>query len=1219
VKRVTLLTPIPLTHNMAPNEYMCVIKNGIDLIKTVQTYFPMQTFSIQNSWIAKCLMLLSILVSIFHSTTAFAGTTVALSESYAGNLSFVLTAGSFRTESNDNDHCAVSSESTSPFTKLPQTATIIKAYLYWTGSSYNGEIDNEITLNNSIPSIIANRTYTEVKENRYFYNGVADITSYVNSHKELTSYTVSDLDIETGGDHCSRATVLGGWALLVIYEDDSEDFRVLNLYEGFEFFQNESFDLIPNNFKLPSTPTGKHAHITWEGDDSLGTDGEFLAFEGNRLTDSGNPSDNQFNSFSNIENGLTTYGVDVDEYDISTYLNEGDEEVTTTYSAGQDLIILSAEIISVSNIPVADLAVTTSTPTGWQANSTVTKKFTISNNGPNDVPTQSVRFITSLPAQLTFNGSQGDSDWLCSQNGQDLSCVFQNKLRSGWSDYLDLTFDVGNVAGTTVDLDVSVDHDTAPYDIFDNQTSNNTYSMSVPVATDPVVDLSASSKVPDNLNGDLLLAGDTLQYTITIDDASDLAVSGIQVTDDMPANITAFRVTAIPSGATDNSVINDGINLTGYLDIQNISLAVGATEKIIIEVDIDPNAADGASLQNQATLTYGSDTWLVDTGEITVVEPDLSPSTIEATDKNSGLLQSGDTVSVTITLDDLGDLDISGLQLQMGIPSVANDYTVITTPANSVDNSSTQIDITDIDFLSGETPIIVFEFTIDPATPEGTQFSLSASLILDSITWIITGPTLEITNSTPSTGNKQLYLDNSNTLSRNQPADGEMDITDEGSETWTLAPALLSDFTFSLTDISVELKFDGNRNGGKTADTTFDIELEDSDGNLLASKTLSNVSLVSGTISPVITTLDKNASISSDDITISTGKQLALTIFSSSGGNNSQNNRRSTLHIFDGTDTGLKGDGYSSIILNASTVINVDTVQVWDAAFIDNEPDGTDDSGASQITESKPDTTVSIRAEISDPFGAFDISSANISVTNSEGVVVIADESMSLLDDQIDDTLNNIKTFEKTLTLAEENEVTGYWTIDVTAFEGIEGDVEHTLTSNFQISPFLPNIALTKSITVINDPINGSIDDGANPKAIPGAELLYSINAINSGRGKSDDGSLILQDEIPLNSDLYVGNITCSGTDLGPVCFKEGSTPHESGLSFVYVSLTDASDDLFFSTDGSDFTYEPVDSGDGYDPAIRYIRMAPANELNNAPKDASAQPEFNFYYQIRLN
>jgi hypothetical protein len=85
------------------------------------------------------------------------------------------------------------------------------------------------------------------------------------------------------------------------------------------------------------------------------------------------------------------------------------------------------------------------------------------------------------------------------------------------------------------------------------------------------------------------------------------------------------------------------------------------------------------------------------------------------------------------------------------------------------------------------------------------------------------------------------------------------------------------------------------------------------------------------------------------------------------------------------------------------------------------------------------------------------------------------------------------------------------------------------------------------------------------------------------------------------------------------VCFQEGANPNESGLSFTFNSLTDNSDDLFFSTDGSDFTYEPVDSGDGYDPAIRYIRMAPVNALNNAPKDASAQPEFNFYYQIRLN
>ncbi|MEH6346459.1 MAG: hypothetical protein V7785_15300 [Bermanella sp.] len=1168
-------------------------------------------------------MLLSILVSILHSTIAFAGTTVELSESYAGNLSFVLTAGSFRTQSNSGDHCDIATTSNNSLSGIPNSATVVKAYLYWAGSSYNGDIDTDITLN-GFP-YTADRTYIEVKDDRYFYNGIKDITSYVNSNKNI-NYEVGDLDIADTGNHCSIATVLGGWAILAIYEDDAEDFRVLNLYEGFEFFQNRSFDLIPNNFKLPNSPSGKHAHITWEGDDSLGTDGEFLAFEGVTLTDSGNPSNNQFNSYSNVQGGLTTYGVDVDEYDISAYLVEGDEEVTTTYSAGQDLIILSAEIISVSNIPVADLGVTTSTPTGWQANSTVTKKFTISNNGPNDVPTESVRFTTSLPPELTFNGVQGDSDWLCSQTGQDLSCVFQSKLRSGWSDYLDLTFDVGNFAGTTVDMDVSVDHDTAPYDIFDNQDENDTYSMSVPVATDPVIDLSASSKVPDNLNGDLLLAGDTLQYTITIDDASDLAVSNIQVTDDLPANITAFRVTAIPTGATDNSLTNGGVNSTGYLDIQNISLAIGATEKIIIEVDIDPSAADGASLQNQATITQGTDTWLVDTGDITVVEPDLSSSAKDALDVNGGWLLPNETARYTITLDDAKDLDLTGLQITDHLPANISSFTVSNLPTGAQDysvsnggnNSTGYIDIRSISLDSGTTLDIYIDVTVDSDAPDQADLTNSATVTLNNATWDITSNELKVslTTSTPASGNKPLYFDSSS-LSRNIPtANVERTFSHNESLTWTLESNLQSDLTLAIGEMDITLAVQGYRTGSATSD--FDIELFYNDNISSGEVSVTTQSINSGNYRQNATYDVSSTLTLAAEVTIPAGSSIYLVIDNTSS-NGSTNQNRDLIGIRSANSA--NGTFDSKIVLNASTVINVDSITVWDATY--GDPTGTGDGNV--LANSQPDTNLYIRAVISDPFGAFDISSADINIVKTNGDIydfsAHSDGNtniMNQVDDTADDLTTNSKTYEKEITLLEEDESVGYWAITIKGYEGMEvapDQVTHESLLSFQIKPFLPSIALIKSITVISDPINGT----TNPKAIPGAELTYGINAINSGRGKSDDGSLILQDEIPVNSDLYVGTITCSGTDLGPVCFKEGATPNESGLSFVYVSLTDASDDLFFSTDGSDFTYDPVDSGDGYDPAIRYIRIAPANELNNAPKDASAQPEFNFYYQIRLN
>ncbi len=1195
----------------------------------------MQTFSTLNFGVAKCLMLLSILVSILHSTTALAGTPISLSKSYAGNLSYVLAGASFR--NSESNSCTFNSTASGTLNGLPDSATVIAAYVYWAGSyDTPDEPDSDVTFEGS--SLHDQNPYTEDfffnNNTLNFYSGRAEVTSLVQSRRN-NSYTMSDLSIETS-PHCTSAVVLGGWAMVVIYEDDSEPTRVVNLYEGFQRFRGSSFNITANNFEISSTPSGKHSHITWEGDvANSGTSGGFsesltmITSSGSRaLTDPVNPTGEQFNSRSNIYgSGSPTYGLDIDMYDIGSYLTPGETSFTTQYSSGGDLVLLTAEITSVSNISVADLAVTTSAPTGWQSNSTVTKKFTISNNGPDDIPTQSARFTTNLPVQLTFNGAQGDSDWLCTQSNQDLSCVFQSKLRSGWSDYLDLTFDVGNVAGTTVNMDVIVDHDTAPYDIFDNQTSNNTYSMSVPVATDPVVDLSASSKVPDNLNGDLLLAGDTLQYTITIDDASNLAVSGITVTDVLPSNIAAYRVTQYPAGSSWS--VTDST-----LTFINISLEAGtgveSTKEIIIEVDIDPSAPDGSSLQNQATIIHGADTWLVDTGDITVVEPDLSSSAKDALDINGGWLLPNETARYTITLDDAKDLDLTGLQITDHLPANISSFTVSNLPTDaqnfSVDNggnnSTGYIDIRNITLDTGTTLDIYIDVTVDSDAPDQADLTNTATVTLNNATWDITSNELKVslTTSTPASGNKPLYFDSSN-LSRNIPtANVERTFSHNESLTWTLENNLQSDLTLTIGDMDLTLAVQGYRTGSATSD--FDIELFYNDNIGGGEVSVTTQSINSGNYRQNAT-YDVPSTLSlAAEVTIPAGSSIYLVIDNTSS-NGSTNQNRDLVGIR--SVNTANGTFDSKLVLNATTVINVDSITVWDATY--GDPTGAGDGNV--LANSQPDTPLYIRAVISDPFGAFDISSAEINIVKANGDIydfsthpIDNTNIMNQVDDDTDDLTTNTKTYEKEITLLEEDESTGFWAITIKGYEGMEvapDQVTHESLLSFQIKPFLPSIALTKSITVINDPINGSIDDGANPKAIPGAELLYTINAINSGRGKSDDGSLILQDEIPVNSDLYVGTITCTGTDLGPVCFKEGSTPNESGLSFVYVSLTDASDDLFFSTDGSNFDYVPQNSGDGYDPAIRYIRMAPANELNNAPKDASAQPEFNFYYQIRLN
>ncbi|MFT5592600.1 MAG: hypothetical protein ACI8SR_000959 [Oceanicoccus sp.] len=1191
-------------------------------------------FYIKGRISTRFIVWMAILVgSSMNISNSFAGTTVALRESYAGNLSFALTGGSFRTTSNSQNACTRGTTSSNPLSTIPLSAKIKKAYLYWAASSSNSTYtDNYVTLNNQ--GITADRTYTDSSGSSYYYGATSDITNIIKASRN-TTYTVGNLDIYASTSRCSTQTVLGGWSILVIYEDDAEDFSVLNVYEGFQYFQRDaaisSLTLTPSNFKLPTNPKGQHAHITWEGDDTIGNDGEGLTFEGNDLYDSINGNNalgNQFDSYSNIEGGLTTYGVDIDSYDVSAYLNEGATSVSTTYTARQDGVLLTAEIINVSNIPVADLAVSTSNSTGWMQGSTVTKKFTISNNGPNDVPTQSVRFTTTLPSQLSFNGTQGDSDWLCTQIGQQLTCIYQPKLRSGWSDYLDLKLDVAaGTAGQTASWSVTVGHDTAPYDIFDNHAENDRYTLSVPIGATPVVDLSASSKTPNNLNGDLLLAGDTLQYVITIDDASDLATSGIRLYDDLPANISGYTITSLPTNAVSNSTTSGGANGTGYLDIQNINLAAGAVEQVVLEVYVNSNAPEGASLQNTATLSYNSNNWVVDTGDITVVEPDLTASTKAASDDNGGLLLPGESITYTITLNETNNLELPGIQVLDHLPANISSFTVSQLPSGVQDFSQTNggnngtglIDIRNINLAAGATAIIEIKAIIADDAADQVSVQNTANLVLNSSSWDVESNQLYVTlsNSTPASGNKPLYLVNNN-LTRNLPStDTSRSFFHGDTLIWSITPVLQKDLVISSGNSRFNLAVEGHRTGRIQTQFTAQLYYNDNNGS-------GNVSIDTATIGYGNYRINTLYNLSTDfnlasDITVPAGSTVYLSILNTSSNNISNQYSEIDVHT-------LNGNFYSAVNLNTSTVINVDGIQVWDQTY--GDPTGTGEGLV--LPNTFADTTIYIRANISDPFGAFDISKATIEVQKKDGSYydfsgLPNTNEMTQVDTIIDDTTTSVKVYEIPVTLLEENESTGWWQIAITGYEGLEvapNQITHERTTSFYIKPFLPSIALNKTIEVISDPINGLQSAGNKPKAIPGAELQYTIHAINSGRGASDSNSITLQDEIAANAELYIGDITClnrgPGSGNGPICFEDGANPNESQLSFDFLGLGAANDSIYFSQDGADFSYEPVDSGDSYDPTVRYIRMKPSGIYKQAKKDGSETPEFNFSYQIRL-
>jgi hypothetical protein len=154
-----------------------------------------------------------------------------------------------------------------------------------------------------------------------------------------------------------------------------------------------------------------------------------------------------------------------------------------------------------------------------------------------------------------------------------------------------------------------------------------------------------------------------------------------------------------------------------------------------------------------------------------------------------------------------------------------------------------------------------------------------------------------------------------------------------------------------------------------------------------------------------------------------------------------------------------------------------------------------------------------------------------------------------------------------------------------------------------------PSITTLLSRPVTSDPSNGTV----NPKAIPGAELLYSLNVSNSSAGYPDSNSLVVVQSVPAQTSLFVRDLGIAGS--GPVAFAQG-TP-SSGLGYAYSGLASTTDGLAFSNNGGvSFGYTPVPDSTGYDPAVTHIQVTPTGTF--AASSGSGSPNFTLRYRVKV-
>jgi len=403
-----------------------------------------------------------------------AGTPITLYRSFAGDIDFTSTGGSLRTQPNGGNSCAVANSDSAALTGIPAGASIRAAYLYWAGSTLTAP-DEIVTFQGQ--SITADRTFTEIfpygGTDYDFFSCVADVRSIVAASGNGV-YNFAGLSVNTGAPHCNVSVVMAGWALIVVYEDPAEPLRVVNIFDGFQYYRGDQIVLTSTNFEIPSSPIdGKHGIISWEGDveNSAPLNGfsENLLFNGNPLIDSYNPLNNQYNSTINFLGANDSYGLDIDAYDISAYLTAGDTSAESTFSSGGDLVLLNAAVLSVTNTPVADLTIVKSHTGTFTVGQNGNYRIVVSNGGPNDA-VGPITVTETLPVGLTYVSSSGTGWTADASSAPTIEWTHPGPLAPGESlPELTLTVAVGSAAMPSVTNLVSVASPT-----FDNIMANNT-------------------------------------------------------------------------------------------------------------------------------------------------------------------------------------------------------------------------------------------------------------------------------------------------------------------------------------------------------------------------------------------------------------------------------------------------------------------------------------------------------------------------------------------------------------------------------------------------------------------------------------------------------------------------------------------------------------------------------------------------------------------------
>ncbi|WP_299895819.1 Calx-beta domain-containing protein [uncultured Aquimarina sp.] len=284
---------------------------------------------------------------------------LTLFENFNGYYDYALTAGTLRTADEGVDPCSITTSSSNTLTTpILAGSTIERAYLTWGHSGFAA--DDVVTFQGQ--SVTANVVNTAFG---FYYGMVSDVTSIVTSLPDpsTATYTFTDLVIDNSQAYCG-SVVFGGWSLYIFYTNPTLPAVSINMYNGFDAQGGGNGAVVTSSYTLDGffaigSSGSKTSVLSWEGDPTR-TGNEIISVTTGagttNLTGDGNNSPtlaNVFNSTiyddtaSPVINDSSLFGFDLDTYDISSLIAQGETTATTNVQTAGDFVILNSVLLKV--------------------------------------------------------------------------------------------------------------------------------------------------------------------------------------------------------------------------------------------------------------------------------------------------------------------------------------------------------------------------------------------------------------------------------------------------------------------------------------------------------------------------------------------------------------------------------------------------------------------------------------------------------------------------------------------------------------------------------------------------------------------------------------------------------------------------------------------------------------------------------------------------------